>query len=335
MSLILVVWLASDSGAWSSLCAEEPSGGKEGILAPLPAEVPPTKDNPMTPEKVELGKQLFFDPRLSGDNKRSCASCHIPAKAFTDGLAQAEGLRGKPLARNTPTLLNVGFYPLYFLDGRASTLEDLALVPIKAADEMGQDIDQLEEELNRVPGYVKQFEAVFGKSVSRDGIARALAAFQRTLVTRLSPFDRYLQGEKGALSDEAKEGLRLFAGEAGCSRCHRGVLLSDGKFYRLGVGFRDKGRGSVTGKQADNYKFRTPSLRNIALTGPYMHDGSQKTLEDVITFYYRGVPTRQSDGLSLDVEPLLGQSFSEISKLVAFLEALSGEVPKISPPELP
>jgi cytochrome c peroxidase len=295
----------------------------------LPAEVPAPKDNPTTPEKVALGKQLFFDPRLSGDNTMSCATCHDPKKSFGDGLARGKGRGGKPLGRNVPSLLNAAFYSSYLWDGRSKSLEEQALAPIQSAEEMNQDLGELEKELNAIPGYVAPFQAVFGTKVTREGIAKALAAFQRTLVTKPSPFDRYLKGEKDALSDDARDGMRLFMGDAGCVQCHRGPLLSDGKFYRLGALRQDKGRGTVTGKREDDYKFRTPSLRNIAQTGPYMHDGSQDTLDEVVAYYYRNMPT------GLDVEPLLGRSFSEIPAIVAFLESLSGEAPKITPPELP
>jgi cytochrome c peroxidase len=297
--------------------------------------VPAPRDNPTTAEKVALGKQLFFDPRLSGDNRMSCATCHVPDKGWGDGLSAAKGRGGKSLARNTPSLLNVGFYATYLWDGRAGSLEAQALTPIESADEMNQDLGELERELNAVPGYVKQFQAVFGANVTRQGVAKALAAFQRTLITKPSAYDRYLAGEKEALSAEAKEGLRLFQGEAGCVRCHRGPLLSDGKFYRLGAELRDQGRGGVTQKKEDAHKFRTPGLRNVADTGPYLHDGSLKTLDDVLVFYYRGVPTSHPAGLPLDVEPLLGQSFSETAALVAFLKSLSGQPPEISPPGLP
>lgn len=303
-------------------------------MAPLPKTVPAPKDNPTTAEKVALGKQLFFDPRLSGDNKMSCVTCHRPDKSFSDGLRQAKGAGGKSLKRNTPSLLNVGFCSTFFWDGRAKSLEEQALAVIQSADEMNQDLGELEKELNAVPGYVKQFQAVFGTKVTRDGIAKALAAFQRTLVTDPSPYDRYLAGEKAALSDEAKQGMELFFGSAGCASCHRGPLLTDEKFYRLGVS-HDKGRGLVTGKKEDNYRIRTPPLRHAARTGPYMHDGAHQTLGDVVTFYYRNAPSSGPEGLSLDIEPLLGNSFSEIGPLVAFLEALTGGEPKITPPDLP
>jgi len=309
--------------------------GKPKPLAPLPQSASAPKDNPTTPEKVALGKQLFFDPRLSGDNRMSCATCHLPDKAFGDGLARAKGHGDKMLARNTQTILNVGFYERYFWDGRAKTLEEQALGPIKSPDEMHQDLTELEKELNAVPGYVEQFQIIFGTKVTREGIAKSLAAFQRTLVTRPSPFDRYLAGDKTALSAAAKQGLELFEGSADCIRCHQGPLLSDNQFYRMGISSNDDGLAVVTSKKEDKGKFRTPSLRNIAETGPYMHDGSKKTLTDVVEFYYRGTPLKTSDGLPLDFEPLLGQSFSEIPVLVAFLNSLTGEAPKIEPPVLP
>jgi cytochrome c peroxidase len=305
------------------------------VLVPLPQTVIAPKDNPTTPAKVELGKKLFFDPRLSGDNKMSCATCHMPDKACGDGLALSPGAGDKPLERNTQTCLNVGFFTTFFWDGRAASLEEQALGPIQSTVEMNQDLDALETELAAIPGYVTEFKDVFGTKPNKEGIAKALAAFQRTLVTEPSPFDRFLAGDKDALSAEAKRGLELFRGEAGCIECHNGPLLSDGKFYRLGVSFKDEGRAAITGKKEDRYRFRTPSLRNIAETGPYMHDGSQKTLDDVVTFYFRGIPDSGPDGLSLDAASLDGVSFSDIAPMVEFLKSLSGKAPKIIPPKLP
>ena len=320
-------------------------------LPPAPA------DNHTTPDKVELGRQLFFDARLSGDNTRSCASCHLPDKAFTDGLARAAtltmtlvggnvgigttaptvalGVGGKQLTRNTPTLLNVGVYTSYFWDGRVASLEEQALVPIQSPDEMNQNVDELEKELNAVTGYRAQFQAVFGALATKASIAKALAAFQRSLVSRNSPFDRFLAGNGRALSEEARRGWELFKGDAGCIRCHNGQNFSDSKFYRLGIGFGDKGRSQITGQKGDLFVFRTPGLRNVARTPPYMHDGSFETLSDVVEYYYRGVPRHMPEGSRLDIEPLLGQSYSEISDIVAFLESLSGEPVRIAPPKLP
>lgn len=319
-----VVWLVAGQAT-----AAEPQ------LPPLPKSVASPQDNPITAAKVELGKQLFFDKRLSGDNTLSCASCHQPERAFADGLARSPGAGGKQLARNTPTVLNAALFKKLFWDGRASSLEEQALQPIQSRDEMNQDLDELERELAAVPGCRKQFQEVFGTGVTRQGIAQALAAFQRTLLSGPSPVDRYLAGDQSALSPQARRGLGLFMGDAGCIRCHHGPLLSDGKFYRVGPTFDDRGLATITGKQDDVYKFRTPSLRNVAETGPYMHDGSLATLTDVVTYYYRGVPFTAPGGHSLDVAPLLDRSFDEIPDLVAFLKALSGEVPKIEPPTLP
>lgn len=310
-------------------------GGKPADLAPLPAAVPAPKDNPTTPAKVALGKQLFFDPRLSGDNTMSCATCHLPKTAFADGRPRVRGRGGKELARNTPTVLNAAFLKRFLWDGRAATLEEQPVLAITSPDEMNQDLGDLEKELNAAPDYVRQFQAVFGTDVTRAGIGQALAAFQRTLVSRNAPLDRYLAGDRTALSEEARRGLELFRGDAGCVRCHNGPVLSDGQFYRLGIGTPDEGLGGVTGKKEDRFKFRTPSLRDVARTGPYMHDGSLKTLEEVVQFYYRLAPRRGPEGLPLDVEPLLGNSLSEVSDLVAFLEALSGEAPDVTAPPLP
>jgi cytochrome c peroxidase len=301
----------------------------------IPHTAPAPPDNPTTAEKVELGKQLFFDPRLSGGNTRSCASCHVPEKAFTDGLPKAKGAGGKQLSRNTLGLLNAGFYTSYFWDGRARSLEEQALFPIQSPEEMDQDLDELEKELNALPGYVAQFRSVFGTPVTMQSVAGALAAFERTLVSRNSPFDRYLAGDKNALSDEARHGWELFKGDAGCIRCHSGPNFSDGKFYRLGTTFTDRGRGAITGDKRAVYAFRTPGLRDVARTAPYMHDGSVETLTRVVEFYYRGAPTVTPDGLPLDIEPLLGQSYSEISAIVAFLESLTGEPQLVSKPTLP
>jgi cytochrome c peroxidase len=297
------------------------------ILLPLPAQAPAPEDNPTTEQRVALGRRLFFDPLLSGDNQMSCATCHAPEKGFGDGLPLGKGAGGRELSRNSQTVLNTGFFSNLFWDGRAASLEEQALGPITSPDEMAQDVDELVGELAAVPSYVAEFERVFGKPVNADDIARALATYQRSLIALNSPFDRYLAGDEDALSPAAKEGLALFRGDADCIRCHNGPLLSDGKFYRVGVNNTDVGRVAVTDNPEDRYRFRTPTLRNIAETGPYMHDGSMKSLFDVVEFYYRRVPENGPDGTSLDVESLLWQSYSEIELIVAFLESLSGELP--------
>lgn len=303
-------------------------------VTPIPKSAPAPADNPTTLEKVALGKQLFFDPRLSGDNTMSCATCHLPSKGFADGLRTAKGAGGKVLVRNTQSILNVGLYPVYFWDGRAASLEEQALAPIQSEEEMNQNLQELVRELGAAPGYVEQFRAVFNSPVTEAGIAKALAAFQRTLLSRNSPFDRFLAGDTSALSEQAREGWQLFQ-EAGCIQCHNGPALSDGKFYRLGMPFRDRGRGGITGEKKDLYAFRTPSLRDVALTAPYMHDGSFQTLLQVVEFYYRSTPPRPPEGLIIDFEPQVGRSYSEVGLIVEFLEALTGEAPAVSPPRLP
>lgn len=300
---------------------------KDPKLQALPSHAPRVSENVATAEKVRLGKDLFFDKALSGNNQMSCASCHAEAKAFSDGLAKSIGAEGKTLTRNAPSVLNAGFHESLFWDGRAKTLEEQALMPIVSKLEMNQPIETLIEELEAATGYRERFLKVFDTGVSRDGIAKALAAYQRSLVSQESDFDRYMKGDRQALSAAAKRCLELFDGEAGCVRCHNGAILSDGKFYRLGIGRGDLGRGVVTGLREDRYRFRTPSLRDVELTAPYMHDGSLKTLNEVVEFYYRGVPLRGPDGLEIDIEPLLDRSFTEIDDLVAFLKSLTGSKP--------
>ncbi len=315
--------------------AQAPKPKVDDRLAPLPRVAPAPADNPTTPEKVSLGKQLFFDPRLSGNNTMSCSSCHMPDRFFGDGVDWNKGENGITLVRNTPSCMNVGFYTNFFWDGRAASLEEQALGPIQSDIEMNQNLDQLEKELNDIPGYVSQFKAVFGSKPNRKDIAKALATYQRTLVTKPSPFDLYLLGDEKALSADAKRGLELFVGEARCIECHNGPMLSDGKFYRMGISEEDIGREAATGKKEDRYRFRTPSLRNIADTGPYMHNGLSHSLESVVTFYYRGVPQTTTDGLDIDAPDLRGQSFSDVQYLVAFLQSLSGKAPDFTPPTLP
>lgn len=329
----LVVFLIIASSPTAVVTAAKPK--VDGRLAPLPQSAPAPADNPTTPEKVALGKQLFFDPRLSGKNSMSCASCHMPDRFFGDGVDWNKGEEGFTLVRNTPSCMNVGFYSSYFWDGRAASLEEQALGPIQSDMEMNQSLDELEKELSEVPGYVRQFQAVFHARPNRKDIGKALAAYQRTLVTEPSPFDRYLQGDENALSADAKRGFDLFVGEARCIECHNGPMLSDGKYYRMGISQEDIGREAVTGKKEDRYKFRTPSLRNIAETGPYMHNGLSHSLESIVLFYYRGTSPTTTDGLPIDAPDLQERSLAEVPLLLAFLQSLSGKAPDFTPPTLP
>lgn len=304
-------------------------------LAPLPAAAPAPDDNPTTPAKVALGKQLFFDPRLSGGNTMSCASCHIPQRMFADGTDWNKGERGISLNRNTQSCLNVGFYTSFFWDGRAASLEEQALAPIQADVEMNQNLDELERELGAIPGYVEQFQNVFGARPNRRDVAKALAAYQRTLNTGGSPYDRYLLGDDKALSADAKRGLELFVGAARCIECHNGPLLSDGKYHRTGAADDEDGRYKVTGESDDLYRFRTPSLRNVAQTAPYMHNGLFATLDGVLSFYYNGPRPPTEHGPPIEAPDLQHRDLADIDYLLAFLNSLTGDLPDVTPPDLP
>ncbi len=276
--------------------------------------------------RANLGARLFSNPLLSGDNTMSCVSCHDPSRAFTDGLPLSIGENGIVLKRNTPTLVNVGLRTSFGWDGRGDTLEQQSLEPIANPVEMNQNLEALVEELNDDTEIRNAFENVFGGPSTIKRIGEALAAYQRTLMSHESPFDRFLAGDADAISPRAKDGLEMFLGAAECITCHQGPLLSDGKYYRLGVGSDDQGRGAITGSHEDDFRFRVPTLRNVARTGPYMHDGSKKSLYDVVTFYFRHTAPTGPGHLPLDFEPLLGQSFAEVDAIVAFLETLNDDI---------
>ncbi|MEK7333454.1 MAG: cytochrome c peroxidase [Nitrospirota bacterium] len=329
-----------------------------GHLEPFKS-APVPKQNPQTPEKIELGKKLFFDRRLSGDSTMSCATCHMPELAFTDGQDISLSYPTTKNWRNSPTLINVAFQKYLFHDGRATTLEDQALFPLMSAFEMNKNLDYVEEQIRVVPEYVEAFKKVFGGEVTRQRIAMAIAAFERTLISVNSPLDKYLKGDKNALSEDAKKGLRIFE-DKGCLECHHGVNLSDDKFYALNVpenpdlldeprvtatmrfvakvyhykDYRnlkeDPGRYLITKNKKDWKAFRTPTVREIAKTGPYMHNGIFATLDEVIDFLDEG------GGKGNKALKPLGLTADEKKYLKTFLvEALTGEEIKIKYPELP
>lgn len=336
-------------------------GGSEKKLLPVSGEPPAPAENPTTPEKVELGKKLFFDRRLSGDGTMSCAVCHDPRTGFSDEQDISQHYPTTKNWRNSPTLINAGFSKFFFHDGRASSLEEQALFPIMSSFEMNQNLDYIEEEIREVPEYRKAFSNVFGdEDTSRDRITMALAAFQRTLVSRNSPLDKYLNGDEGALSPETKAGLEVFKGKGECIECHHGVNLSDDDFHALGVpenpklvndpriaitmrfvgkvsGFEnykylaeDPGRFLVTKDPEDWKAFKTPTLRELSRTAPYMHNGVFATLDEVIDFFDRGGGPGNKE-----LEPL-GLTADEKKALKAFLEdALTGDEIIIEYPEVP
>ncbi|HEX9191370.1 MAG TPA: cytochrome c peroxidase, partial [Candidatus Deferrimicrobiaceae bacterium] len=286
---------------------------------PAPLPPPPSPEgNPVTPEKAELGKKLFFDRRLSGDGTMSCATCHDPESGYSDGLAISLSYPTTRNWRNSPGLVNAAYRKTLFWDGRAASLEEQALFPMMSPFEMNRNLDYVEEVLKTVPGYVAAFDRIFGGEITRQRVAMAIAAFERTLVSRDTPLDRHLRGEKDALTAKQRAGYELFVGKAGCSACHGGETLADGRFHNLAVpedpkakedprvlatarfvgkvsGFpdyrnlsEDPGRFLVTKVPADRKAFSTPPLREVARTAPYMHNGSLASLEEVIDFFDRG-----------------------------------------------
>lgn len=316
--------------------------------------------NPQTAKKIELGKKLFFDRRLSGDGTMSCATCHIPDMAFTDGQEISLSYPTTRNWRNAPTLVNIGLFKNLFYDGRATSLEDQALFPVMSAFEMNLNLDYLEEKIRVVPEYAGAFQEVFGGDVTRERIAMALASFQRSLVSVNAPIDRYLKGDNAALSPQAQKGYMIFTGKGKCTDCHDGVLLSDDKFHALNIpenpehqndpritatrrfvakvyhypDYRslneDPGRYLITKDKKDWKAFRTPTLREVAKTAPYMHNGIFATLDEVIEFFDQG------GGRDNTALKPLGLSGSEKVELKAFLvEALSGEDVVVRMPEVP
>ncbi len=336
-------------------------------LGPLPP-VPGPLDNPMSPANVELGKLLFWDTRLSGDASTSCASCHDPKQGWGDGGRLSRGYPGTEHWRNSQTVLNAAYYSKLFWAGEVTSLESQADAAATGNVAGNGDPIMMEERLRQIPEYVGRFKEVFG--VDRPSISMAwmaIAAFERTLVSKPEnvPFDRYAKGDQSALSSEAKRGLALFQGKAGCIQCHNGPLLSDESYHNLGVprnpefegnplrqitlryqhairgvpeklyrsADRDLGLYYVTKQEADTGKFRTQGLRELRYTAPYMHNGIFGTLEEVIDFYNRG--GADDPNKSSLVKPL-GLSDQEKGDLLAFLLSLSSEQPLIvEPPDLP
>jgi len=290
-------------------------------------------------EKIALGRKLFFDPRLSGTSSMACATCHVPAQAFTQNdRPTPKGSDGGNLRRNAPSLLNVGYEELLMRDGEAPSLQSQVLVPLFEPHEMANPTFKgLLERMQRLPDYQGRFERAFGAPVSVPLIGNAIASYERSLLCGNSAFDRWHYGrEPGALSAQAQDGFRLFIGKAGCSACHRvgvdAALFTDHGFHNTGFGFRartpgagaveDRGRQEVTHAPGDLHKFKTPTLRNVARTAPYMHDGSLQSLDEVVRYYNGG----GSGGPAQDeaIRPL-GLSEKEVGDLVAFLESLTGD----------
>ena len=359
---VLLLWILL-TGA---ILVPSPSFAAEPVspsaLAPLPPP-PSPPENPTTPGKIELGKKLFFDRRLSGDGTMSCATCHAPEGGFADGLPISLSYPTTRNWRNAPGLVNVAYRKTLFRDGRSSSLEEQALFPMMSPFEMNRNLDYLEEVLKTVPAYVEAFQAVFGGEITRQRVAMAISAFERTLLSRDTPLDRHLRGDPGALSSRQRAGLDLFLGKAGCATCHNGPNLTDERFYNLGVpedpkakedprvlatarfvgkvsGFQeyrtlsgDPGRFLVTKDPVDWKAFATPPLREVAATAPYMHNGALGTLQEVIDFYDRG---GGDDPKKSPMLRPLGLSREEKESLREFLATgLSGTMPEMRAPVIP
>ncbi|MGH8058205.1 MAG: cytochrome-c peroxidase, partial [Candidatus Entotheonellia bacterium] len=279
------------------------------------------EDNPLTAEKVALGKQFFWDTRWSRNGTVACVSCHDPNHAWGDPRQFSLRFDGKPTPRHSPTLINRLFSDRQQWAGTRASLEDQA---IKASD---QSPELLVKNLGAIPAYQAQFRKVFGTDLNPEGVAKAIAAYERTILSGNSAYDRFRAGDQSALSPAAQRGLVLFEGKARCVSCHAGFNFTDESFHNIGVGMDrgdpDLGRYSVTKEEVDKGAFKTPTLRDVARRAPYMHDGSQKSLEEVIAFYDRG--GHQNPWLSKAIQPLQ-LTAGEQADLVAFLTALTGEI---------
>ena len=289
-------------------------------------------DNPNTPEKVALGKKFFWDKRWSASGTVACVSCHRPDHGWSDSRPFSTDFAGHPSPRHTPTIINRLFSDQQHWSGIRPSLEEQAGLDVNTTDE------KLLRQLGSIPAYRAEFRAVFGRDFDPAGVAQAIAAYVRTILSGDSPYDRFQAGDASAMSESAQRGLKLFEGKAMCSRCHAGFNFTGENYRNIGVGMAGKdpdlGRYTVTGDDPDRGAFKTPTLRDVAKRGPYMHDGSEKTLQDVVAYYDRGGV--KNPWLSTDMKPL-GLTARERADLVEFMKALTGRIdPEVSrPPDLP
>ena len=290
--------------------------------------MPVPEDNPLTAEKIELGRRLFSDRRLSRDGSIACSSCHEPERAFSDGRSIPVGVSGRQGRRSAPALINRGYGRAFFWDGRSPSLEEQVLKPIQDPNEMDLTLDEAVSRLAHMREYADQFETAFGRAVNAQDLARALASYVRTITSGDAPLDRYMNGDRDALSAQERAGLAIFRGKGNCTACHVGPTLSDEQFHNTGVAWKngelhDLGRFAVTRNDADRGAFKTPTLREIARTAPYMHNGTFSTLEEVVDFYNRGGNTNPL--LDSELRPL-DLSVEEKRALLTFLRSLDGHI---------
>lgn len=317
-----------------------------GIIPPSPLKDADEK----LKAQIQLGYKLFFDPRLSTSNQIACASCHIPDLAWTDGREKSVGHNQALNKRNSPSILNVWFYKHLFWDGRSSSLEDQAFSPINSEAEMHSDMGEVTMKIRRIKAYQEEFGQVFGnKGINPETLTEALAAYQRSIVSRKADFDNFLAGKKDAMSDAAIRGLHLFRTKARCINCHSGPLFTDDNFHNIGLTYygrlhEDLGRYKVTQKPEDVGKFRTPSLRDVMRTRPWMHNGLFDNMEGIINMYSAGMPQPKpkpeqvNDPLFPKTDVLIKKldlSAKEKQDVIAFLESITGIITKVRPPALP
>lgn len=285
--------------------------------------IPSPKDNPLTDEKIAFGKKLFFDKRLSAGNQVSCATCHQPEKAFTDGLSKSIGVDGRIAMRNAPSILNSAYFNRYMYDGEIKTLEEQVLVPLQDHQEMASSMKEILRKLSRDKEYRKLARSVFNRELDAYVITRAISSYERSLISRNSRFDQYLAGNRKSLNADEVAGWKLFSEKLYCIQCHSGPdftnysVVSNGLYSDYGF---DQGRYRINGREEEKGTFKIPGLRNVALTAPYMHDGSLKTLREVILHYAKGgkdFPNKSSIIKRFSVTDL------EIRQLESFLRSLS------------
>jgi cytochrome c peroxidase len=306
-------------------------------IGPLPTSIPTPSANLNYKAKIDLGKQLYFDGRLSKSGAISCAFCHNPGTGFADPRQTSIGIGGGVGGRQSPTVYNTAFNHVQFWDGRARSLEEQAIGPIQNPIEMGETHENVVSKLNKLKGYQQQFRAVFGTEVNLQGIAEAIAAYERTVISTNSSFDKYVAGDTKAMDESAVRGMALFKGKARCILCHNGPNFTDNQFHNLGVPQvgpmkEDLGRYNVSKAEKDKGAFKTPTLRSITETAPYMHDGALKTLEEAVDFLNAGGGANSN--LSTLVKPL-NLTPEEKTDLVTFLKALTGEPIPFQLPKLP
>ena len=306
----------------------------------LAATAPYPADNKPNPARVELGKKLFFDTRLSGDGNMSCASCHNPIYGWSDGLATAKGFKSEVLGRASPTVINTAFNPLQMWDGRKKSLEDQATGPLESEHEMAANFPGMLTFLNDSDGYKAEFAKAYpNEPIDKVTLAKAIASFERTVISNNSPFDRWVKGDKHAMSAQQVKGFRLFTDpkKGNCSACHLSPNFTDNGFHNLGLasyGVESPDLGRYGQKKIAVLKgaFKTPTLRDITLTAPYFHDGSAKTLKDVVAHYNQGGVVKAD--LSPNIKPL-NLSEQEQADIVAFMEALTSKRAVVTLPEVP